>query len=279
MLTRRLMLAGSASLCAQAAWGETNPLAALEAKTGGRLGVAVLDTGSDRKMAYRAEERFAMCSTFKLLLVAAVMARINANQEAPERFIPYQPSDLVVHSPVTQTHVAEGGMKVGPLWSAAMVESDNTAANLLLNTIGGPPGWTAFARSLGDPTSRLDRVEPSLNSATPGDERDTTSPLAMLWDMYKLLTGDTLSKGYRFMLSRAMQRSTTGLTRLRAGLPANWTVGDKTGSGENGTRNDIAIITPPGRPPILACVYLTQSKLSDTESDAVIADIGRLIGS
>lgn len=277
MLTRRLVLAGSASFCALPARGEDNPLAALEAKSGGRLGVAVIDADSERIMAWRAEEQFPMCSTFKFLLAAAVAKRIDAKQETPGRVVPYSKADLLTWSPVTEQHVSEGGMTVAALCDAILVESDNTAANLLLNSIGGPQGWTAFARSVDDAVSRLDRIELALNSAVPGDERDSTTPLAMLWNLYNVLTGDVLSKGYRFMLARAMERCTTGLKRLRAGLPPNWVVGDRTGSGDNGTYNDIAIITPPGRPPILAAVYLTGSKLSAADSNALIAEVGRLI--
>jgi len=275
MLTRRFVLA--APLIALPACGADNPLAALEVKSGGRLGVAVLDTGSDHKMAWRGDERFPMCSTFKVLLAAAVAARVDAGKETPSRLVPYGPKDLVAYSPVTEKHVSEGGMSVAALWDAILVESDNTAGNLLLGTIGGPPGWTIYARSLGDPVSRLDRLEPVLNSAEPGDERDTTTPLAMLRNLQKVLTGDVLTREYRTLLVRGMERSTLGAKRLRAGLPAGWTMGDKTGSGGNGTRNDVAIITPPGRPPILAAVYLTGSKLSDDDSNALIAEIGRMI--
>lgn len=276
MLTRRFLLAGTASLIALPARAAAGPLAALEARSGGRLGVAVFDSGSGRRLFYRMYESFPMCSTFKALLAAAVLARIDAGTEKPERVVPYTRAELVTWSPVTEKHAGEG-MRVAALIDAVLVESDNTAANLLLGTIGGPKGWTDYARSMNDSDSRLDRLEPDLNSAIPGDERDTTTPACMMVNLNHVLISDGLSNGSRSVLMRGMERSTTGLKRLRAGLPPDWVVGDKTGTGANGTYNDIAIITPPGRKPIVAAVYLTQSKLSADDSNALIADVGRVI--
>lgn len=276
MLTRRLAMVETAAMCALPALGGSDPLAELEAKSGGRLGVAVLDTGSGRTLRHRAEERFAMCSTFKLMLAAAVYARIDAGKENANRLIAYGKADLVAWSPDTGKHAGEG-MTIAALMDAILLYSDNTAANLLLNTIGGPPGWTAFARALGDTTSRLDRIETALNSAVPGDERDTSTPAAMLADLQKVLQGDVLSPASRAALIETMARGTLGATRLKAGLPAGWRVADKTGSGDNGTRNDIGMIMPPDRKPILAVAYFTGSPLSDPERFAVLAEVGRLI--
>ena len=275
MLTRRLMLVGSAAICATPARAEPN-FAALEAKSGGRLGVAVLDTQNGRKLQYRADERFAMCSTFKLLLAAAVLARIEAQKDRADRVVRYGKSDLVTYSPSTEKHVTDG-MTVWALCEAILQLSDNTAANLLLDTIGGPAGWTAYARSLGDQISRLDRKEIELNTAIPGDPRDTTTPAAMLGNLRKVLLGDALSPSSRRRLIDTMATSTTGTRRLRAGLPPEWRVADKTGSGLNGTYNDLAIVWPPQRAPILACAYLTESKLTAAESEAVLAEVGRAI--
>jgi beta-lactamase class A len=255
------------------------PIVAIEKRTGGRLGVTVLDSKSGRRIEHRAHERFALCSTFKFLLAAAVLARIDAGREHPDRFIGYGPNDLVVYSPVTEAHLGEGGMTLSALLESVIERSDNTAANLLLRTLGGPKGWSLFARSLGDPTSRLDRIETELNSAIPGDPRDTTTPFAMLTNMKKILLGRALSDTSRQKLEDWLMASATGAHRLRAGLPPDWRVGDKTGSGEHGARNDIAILRPPGRAPILACVYFAESSLSDDARDAAIADVGRVIAS
>ena len=160
-----------------------NRIAAVEARTGGRIGVAALDTGSDKRFDYRSEERFPMCSTFKFLAAAAVLKRVNEGKENLERFIPYGSKDILEYAPVTKVHLKDGGMTLGALCAAAIEQSDNTAGNLLLDAIGGPSGLTNFALKLGDNVTRLDREEPELNSAIPGDERDTTTPAAMCSNM------------------------------------------------------------------------------------------------
>jgi len=279
ILTRRAALLGAALLPVAPALADKGDkrIAAIELRTGGRLGVAVLDTQSGKRIEHRAHERFALCSTFKFLLVAAVLSRIDAGKERLDRFISYGQSDLVSYSPVAKAHAGEGGMALGALCEAATTQSDNAAANLLLATLGGPPGWTRFARRLGDRTSRLDRTETALNSAIPGDPRDTTTPAAMLGDMKQVLLGKVLSDASRQTLEGWMVASPVGVHRLRAGLPADWRVGDKTGTGENGARNDIAILLPPKRKPILASVYFAKSNLPDEAREAVIADVGRVI--
>ncbi len=169
-------------------------IAALERSAGGRLGVAVIDTGSRATLLHRADERFPMCSTFKALASAAVLKRVDAGEESLGRFVPYGQADLLDYAPVTKAHLAAGGMALGALCAAAIDWSDNTAANLILNAIGGPPGFTAFTRALSDSVTRLDRTEPSLNTAIPGDPRDTTSPLAMARDLQTVLLGTVLSE-------------------------------------------------------------------------------------
>ncbi len=168
-------------------------IATIEKRAGGRLGVAVLDTGSGARLLHRADERFPMCSTFKLLASAAVLKRVDAGEEVLDRFIRYGHADLLEYAPVTKAHLAAGGMTLGELRSAAIDWSDNTAANLILQAIGGPAGFTEFARSIGDSVTRLDRDEPTLNTAVPGDPRDTTSPLAMARDLQTALHGAVLS--------------------------------------------------------------------------------------
>jgi beta-lactamase class A len=269
MLTRRMVMTGAAMLMAMPARAEDG-LERLD--TDGRLGVAVLDTGSGGRWRHRADERFAMCSMFKFLLAAAVLKRIDAGEEKADRVIAYGKADLVVWSPVTERHNA---LSITALLDAILRVSDNTAANLLLDTIGGPAGWTNFARTLGDSTSHLDRTEPTLNNADPGDTRDTTSPDAMLENLQTVLLGNVLTLASRQRLIDTMAASTTGTKRLKAGLPRDWRVADKTGSGMHGTYNDIAIILPPGRAPILACAYYAEATRPDPES--VLAEVGHLI--
>ncbi|WP_158817278.1 class A beta-lactamase [Methylocapsa sp. S129] len=252
-------------------------IAALEAREGGRLGVAVLDSASGLSLAHRAEERFPMCSTFKLLAAAAVLSRVDAGSEQLDRKVPYGAADLLEYAPVTKAHLADGGMSVGDLCAAAIDWSDNTAANLLLQIIGGPAGFTGYARSLGDSVTRLDRNEPTLNTSIPGDERDTTTPLAMARAMQAVLLDKKLSEASRRQLEAWLMGDKVGDKRIRAGLPPSWRIGDKTGSGDNGSTNAIAIIWPPDRAPLLATVYYTGSTASVDARNGVHKDIGAII--
>ena len=252
-------------------------LAAIEQSADARLGVFVIDTGAGRTLVHRADERFPMCSTFKLLAAAAALKRVDEGGERLDRIIAYGPGDLLEYAPVTRKNVAEGGMTLAGLCAAAIDWSDNTAANLVLAAIGGPAGFTQFARSLGDSVTRLDRNEPSLNEATPGDERDTTSPRAMAEDMKQVLLAEALSEASRRQLEAWLIDDKVGDKRLRAGLPAGWRIGDKTGSGDHGTANTIAIIRPPERAPIIAAVYLTESPAPMDARNAVHQEIGALI--
>ena len=252
-------------------------LAALEARIGGRLGLAVLDTGSGRRLLHRSAERFPMCSTFKALLVGAVLTRVDRGQERLDRPVPFGRSDLLAHAPVAEARVAEGHLTVEELCAAAVVVSDNTAANLLLRSLGGPGAVTAFARSLGDADTRLDRMEPELNQSLPGDPRDTTTPAAMAGSLQALLLGSALAPASRQRLEDWMKAATTGRQKLRAGLPATWGVGDKTGAGDRGTMNDLAILRPPGRAPLLVAAFLTGSRASWNAREAALAEIGRIV--
>jgi beta-lactamase class A len=256
--------------------GTEAKLALLERRHGGRLGVAILDTGSGRRVAHRAEERFLMCSTFKLLLVSAVLMRVDAGKEQPERRIVFGKDVLLGYAPTTKQHVGPPGMTVAQLCEAAITLSDNTAANLLLKEIGGPQSVTAYARSLGDPLTRLDRTEPTLN--LPHDEWDTTSPEAMLSDMHKLLLGDALSDDSRKRLTDWLLACQTGKDSLRAGLPRAWREGDKTGSGNTAT-NDVAILWPPRRKPLLVTAYYDNANADTTARKIVLADVGRIVAS
>lgn len=253
-------------------------LRALEARHGGRLGVVALDTGSGRMLANRGGERFAMCSTFKLLLAGQVLAAVDAGRERLDRRLTWTPEEVISWSPVIDKHDGSIGLPVETLCEATMTLSDNTAANLLLAEHGGPHGLTDWLRGLGDAVTRLDRNEPSLNQATPGDPRDTTTPAAMVATMQKLLLGDVLSPASRARLTDWMLANQTGDKRLRAGLPG-WKVGDKTGTNNTGNSNDVGILWPPGgHAPILVAAYYAEATATPAERDAVLADVGRMAG-
>jgi beta-lactamase class A len=251
-------------------------LAQLEHSTSCRLGVAVFDTGTHEKTGHRADERFAMCSTFKMLLAAAVLQRVDAGHERLTRTIAVPAKPLVSHSPVTEQH-AGGEMTVSALCDAILTQSDNTAANLLLTTIGGPDGITHFARSIGDNVTRLDRTETSLNEALPGDPRDTTSPSAMNGNLQTLLLGSVLSESSRKQLVQWMVANEYGNGRLRASLPTGWRAADKTGANGENTTNDIAIFWPAHQSPVLVSAYLTDCPGTDGKRDAILAEVGRII--
>jgi len=253
-------------------------IAEIERDLQGRLGVAILDTANNKSIDYHPTDRFPMCSTFKCLLAAAVLQRVDKQKEQLDRKIAYGPTDLLEWAPVTKQHVQEGSMTVEALCAAAVEYSDNTAANLLLQTLGGPQGLTEFFRSLGDSVTRLDRNEPDLNTAIKGDGRDTTTPAAMLNDLKSVLLDEKLSVAGRQRLEGWLVKNTTGDKRLRAGLPSAWQIGDKTGTGENAARGDLAIARPPNRAPILIVVYTVESPAPDDKINAAFAAIGKLVG-
>jgi beta-lactamase class A len=251
--------------------------AALERRAGGRIGVYALDTGNGRSVTYRAHERFPMCSTFKLLLAGTVLARVDARNEDLARVVGYGDRDMVAGSPVATAHLRLASMTIAELCAAAIEQSDNTAANLLLHSVLGPAGVTKFARKIGDSITRLDRNEPDVNTAIPGDPRDTTTPAAIAEDARKLLFGNVLSPRMRARLRTWLLASRTGKARLRAGFPPSWQAGDKTGTGSNGTANDVAIVWPPRRSPIVVAAYLTASAVAPAAQNAVLADAGRIV--
>lgn len=248
----------------------------LEKEHGGRLGVCVLDVATGRRLEHRADERFAMCSTFKVLAAALVLTRVDRGEESLDRRVVYSKERVVTYSPETEKHAGEEGMTLGDICKAGLTLSDNTAANLILESFGGPTELTRFARSIGDGVTRLDRIETALNEATPGDPRDTTSPAAMAEDVRKILLGDVLSASSREQLTSWMVANKTGDKRLRAGAPKDSRVGDKTGSGGNAETNDIAVIWPPGRGPIVVTAYFAESTASDEARNAVLAEVARL---
>jgi beta-lactamase class A len=287
MPTRRALLTGTVATAAiglatprSLAAGATplnDALDAIEARSGGRLGVAVLHAGSGFSAGHRADDRFALCSTFKLLAVGAVLRRVDEGRERLDRRITFDASDLVAYSPVTKDHADRDGMTVAQLCEAAITLSDNTAANLIVVSLGGPPGVTAYARSLGDQVTRLDRIEPMLSEATPGDPRDTTTPLSMLEDIQASALGGALAPASRDRLVKWLIGNRTGDARLRAGLPPGWRCGDKTGTGEHGTANDVSILWPPQGAPLILSAYLTESTANPAGRDAALADVARAV--
>ena len=251
-------------------------LASLEKRTGGRLGVSVLDTKSNASFGHRQDERFAMCSTFKALAAAFVLARVDKGEEKLDRRIAVAKADLLSHSPIAEKHVGDG-MTVAELCDAAVTYSDNAAANLLLASFGGPDGLTAWLRSIGDETTRLDRTEPALNEAKPGDPRDTTTPAAMMRTLGKLLLEDVLSPSSRDQFTAWLVANRTGDRRLRAGLPASWTIGEKTGTSGHGEAGDVGFMRPREGHTILASVYIAEGKKPIKELEPIFAEVGKLI--
>lgn len=238
-------------------------LAALEVQFDARLGVYAVDTGSGTSIEYRADERFAYASTYKALAAAAVLGQTSVAEL--DQVVAYSSSDLVSGSPVTQQRVGDE-MTLRELGDAAVRYSDNTAGNLLLRRLGGPEGLEQVLRELGDQVTQVDRTEPELNQATPGDTRDTSTPRALACDLGAFVLGSVLDEDDRAVLTEWIRRNTTGDALIRAGVPGGWDVGDKTGAGRYGTRNDIAVLWPPGRQPLVLAV-LSRREEEDAEHD------------
>jgi beta-lactamase class A len=243
--------------------------AALEARFHARLGVYALDTGTGRAVAYNADERFAYCSTFKALATGLLLERDTSAQLS--QVIHYTAGDLVEYSPITAQHVS-AGMTLRAIMAAALDYSDNTAANLLLNRLGGPRRLQEALRRLGDTTTDADRTEPTLNDATPGDPRDTSTARALATDLREFVLGNVLPESRRELLTGWLLANTTGGPYIRAGVPRGWKVGDKTGNGDWGTRNDIAIAWPPGGAPVVIAILSRRGSANATSDDALIAD-------
>lgn len=256
--------------------GEFDQIRALEQRHGGRLGVAILDTGNRRIVEHRGGERFPLCSTVKLHAAAYVLARVDQRKEQLDRRIIYPKDYLVSYSPQSEKFAGDVGMTMSEICEAALTLSDNTAGNLMLDSFGGPPALTRYLRSIGDAHTRLDRRETALNEGTPGDPRDTTTPLATLEVVRQTVLGDALSPASRNQLATWLMASTTGNERLRAGVPRDWQVGDKTGSGAYNITNDIAVIWPENRAPIVVTAYYTQAQASPKERNEVLATVGRV---
>ncbi len=274
---RQVVLGAAVTLASTgiASAGDTAAVAtALEGKHDARIGFVLRDMTSDWQISHRGDERFPMSSTFKPLLCAAVLARRDAGDEDMERHLMYHSADLVSYSPVTELHV-DTGMTLDALCEATITLSDNTAANLLLDTIDGPVGLTRFLRGIGDPVTRLDRWETALNSAEPGNVQDTTTPTAVLDTLQSLLWGDVLSPTSAAQLRQWMIDDQVADDLIRAHLPEGWIIGDKTGAGGHGSRAIIAFLETDQGGRYLAAIYMTESEADFSQRNQILAEIGK----
>ncbi len=287
-LTRRavLPLILAAPLAAKSRPRRANPFAgmpaiaaATEAASGGRLGMALLDLESGVRYRHRAGDRFPMCSTFKMPLIAQLLMAVDQGRLSLTDTLPIAATDMVDHAPFTQPRIGQSAT-LEALAAAIMIESDNPATNIVLRRLGGPAAHTQWLRSQGDRLTRLDRWEPDMSDGLPDDPRDTTSPTASLATARHLLFGSALSPASRTQLFAWMSKSETGDTMLRAGLPAGWSEANKTGSGSRGIRNIVSVITPPpamGRKPILAAIFLAGAEADPAARNAHYPPIARAI--
>ena len=251
-------------------------LRVLEEQSRGRLGVHILDTADGATYGYRADERFQTLSSFKFLASALVLHRVDRGLESLDRRIPITPADIITWSPVTEKHVGGTGMSLAALCEATITTSDNAAANLILDSYGGPAALTAYLRTLGDSVTRIDRREPELNVKHPDEPMDTTTPRAMVMNLQRLVLGDALSAASRALLTTWLEGNTTGGKRLRAGLPDTWRVGEKTGTFQTDA-NDSGVVWPPERAPLIVSAYLADSPVDNVAKDATLAEVGRVV--
>ena len=278
-LNRRTLLVAIGAMFATSVRGEeaAPELLGYERETGGRIGIYARNVKTGRSLSWRAEERFVMCSTFKASLVACVLRHVDRGEEHLDRLIDYGAKDLLGYAPTARANLSKGKLSVAQMCQAAVELSDNTCANLLLASIGGPPAMTAFWRSIGDPVTRLDHREPELNRSRPGNPQDTTTPAAMAADLHRLLLGQVLSSASRERLTAWMLGCRTGANRLRAGLPARWRIADKTGNNGQDAAGDIAAVWPPADSPIIICTYVQGGSPTPSQLAAVFAAVGRRI--
>lgn len=271
-----LLLLGTPAITAQSQ-NLVDFIEATEATLDARIGVTVNVLDSDLSWEYQADDRFPMSSTFKTIACAALLHRVDQDLDSLDRVVTFTEEDLVSYSPVTETRVGTAGMTLFEICEATITISDNTAGNLVLDAIGGPAGFTGFARSIGDEITQLNRWETDLNEAVPGDLRDTTTPNAMAALMEELLFGETLSVDSRRQLETWLRGNAVGDALLRAGIPDDWEIGDKTGAGGFGSRSIAAILWPPSGSPVVSTIYITETDASFADRDLAIAEIGRAI--
>jgi beta-lactamase class A len=281
MMNRRNALCSTLALLASPALAQSAPIRALtdyERDSGGHVGLYAKNLRSGSEVTWRANERFVMCSSFKASLAACVLAKVDRGEARLDELIAYGPADLMEWAPVATQNVQKGAMTVADMCEAAVELSDNTCANALLAHIGGPPALTTFWRSIGDSVSRLDHNEPLLNRTPPGDAHDTTTPAAMAGNLRTLLLGSALSPASRERLTGWMLGCKTGDKRLRAGLPKNWRVGDKTGNNGKDGFGDIAVTWTTRGEPVVICAYTRGGAPTPAQVDTVFAQIGRFVG-
>ena len=281
IVKRRTLLAVAPTLAAWPALAQSAPatLAAYESETGGRIGLYAENLGTGAKIAWRANERFVMCSGFKASLAALVLARVDRGQDRLDAMITYGPADVPDWwAPVAKANLAKGALSVEAMCAAAVKYSDNTCANALLARVGGPVAMTAFWRSTGDAVSRLDHNEPMLNRSSPGDPHNTTTPQAMAGNLRRFLLGEVLAPASRDRLTAWMVACKTGDNRLRGGLPQTWKIADKTGNNGKDAAGDIAVVWPPSGKPALISACVQGGSPTDARIAAIFADVGRMVG-
>ncbi len=247
---------------------------AIESRLNTRIGVAVFDPASRLNWNYNGDERFPMNSTMKAFACAALLDRVDKKQSTLDQRTIITSDMIVSYSPVTEKHINTADLTLADHCEATITISDNTSANIILEELGGPIGVTTYMRSIGDDVTRLDRYEPSLNEGTPGDPRDTTTPVAAAQSLYKVLFSDELSVSSRKQLMQWLEANKVGDATLRAGLPHDWRIGDKTGAGAYGSRGNIAIIWPPNHTPVALAVYVTENEAEFQARNKAIAEIG-----
>ena len=278
-LNRRALLAAAPLI---AAWpgraaAAPEPLQAYERSSGGRIGLYAENLATGSRISWRANERFVMCSTFKASLAALVLQRVDRGRDTLDQSIPYGAADLMEYAPAARENLAKGALTVAEMCKAAVELSDNTCANLLLARVGGPSAVTAFWRRTGDAVSRLDHDEPLLNRTPPGRPEDTTTPLAMAGTLRRIVLGDVLSPASRDRFTGWMLGCRTGDNRLRAGLPKDWRIGNKTGNNGKDAAGDIGVVWPPAGGPLLVCAYTRGGAPTPAHLLAVFTGIGRLV--
>lgn len=282
-VSRRRLIAGLAASAAPVVFGadlrhrHDQEVIRLEKAIGGRIGVWVLDTASRDVWTHRGTERFPLCGQYKLLACAALLMRADEGKVDMQSTVSVPASDLLPMSPVTMQEAGVRRLSLTQLCEAALTQNDHTAGNLILQRVGGPEGLTDFIRYQGDSMSRSDRSSPAVMEAALGDSRDTTTPQAMGQHLKALLFGETLSTTSQRMLLAWLLANRTGQGRLRARLPRGWVVGDKTAVGQNGTLNDVAIVWPTNHKPLIASVFVTETKASMEQRNAVVAEIGSFL--
>lgn len=284
IINRRTLLAAAPALAVWPALAKEKAkdaptaLQAYERDTGGRIGVYAENLKTGAKIAWRANERFVMCSTFKASLAAFVLARIDRGEDKPDRMISYAAADLLEYAPVARDNLARGALSVSDMCKAIVELSDNTCANMLLARVGGPAALTAFWNKTGDGVSRLDHYEPLLNRSRPGNPQDTTTPAAMAGNVKRFVTGNVLTSVSRDQLIDWMVNCKTGDKRLRAGLPKTWKIGDKTGNNGKDAAGDIAVAWPKPDQPVIIAAYTQGGAPTPPQLETVFKAIGEMAG-